>query len=156
VHLVNKVSRLLQPSVIYIDGGEKPFLKKVPKTDKTDPKRLKKDLPKIVKSISQDDQVGHKNHTYFKYACFHLWTSNTRYTVYLNKLHPVVRTVIAIGTEDYSLAQYVFKLIKPGYMFQLYSHHQAYLQSLVELHMLLNAYAMWDPISEAKKFYSWN
>jgi len=61
---VNKVSRLLQPSVIYIDGGEKPFLKKVPKTDKTDPKRLKKDLPKIVKSISQDDQVGHKNHIF--------------------------------------------------------------------------------------------
>jgi hypothetical protein len=42
-----------------------------------------------------------------------------------------------IGTEEYSLAQqYVFKLIKPGYMFQLYSHHQAYLQSLVELYML--------------------
>ncbi|KAJ9582282.1 hypothetical protein L9F63_003411, partial [Diploptera punctata] len=56
VHLVNKVSRLLQPSVIYMDGAEKPFLKKVPKTDKTDPKRLKKDLPKIVKGINQDDQ----------------------------------------------------------------------------------------------------
>jgi hypothetical protein len=51
--------------VIYIDGGEKPFLKKVPKTDKTDPKRLKKDLPKIVKSITQDDQVGHENHILF-------------------------------------------------------------------------------------------
>jgi hypothetical protein len=58
VHLVNKVSRLLQPSVIYIDNAEKTFLKKVPKTDKTDPKRLKKDLPKIVKGISHDDQVG--------------------------------------------------------------------------------------------------
>jgi hypothetical protein len=58
VHLINKVSRLLQPSVIYIDNAEKTFLKKVPKTDKTDPKRLKKDLPKIVKGISQDDQVG--------------------------------------------------------------------------------------------------
>jgi hypothetical protein len=39
--------------------------------------------------------------------------------------------------ERYSLAQqYVYKLIKPGYMFQLYSDHQAYLQSLVELYML--------------------
>ncbi|KAG8247235.1 Dynein regulatory complex protein 11 [Homalodisca vitripennis] len=56
-HLVSKVSRLLQPSVIYMDGAEKPFLKKVPKTDKTDPKRLKKDLPKLVKSIGPDDQV---------------------------------------------------------------------------------------------------
>jgi hypothetical protein len=33
-------------------------------------------------------------------------------------------------------------------MFQLYSHHQAYLQSLVELYML-NAYAVWVPSSEA-------
>lgn len=57
VHLVNKVSRLLQPSVIYMDSAEKPFLKKVPKTDKTDPKRLKKDLPKIVKGISPEDQI---------------------------------------------------------------------------------------------------
>jgi hypothetical protein len=36
-------------------------------------------------------------------------------------------------------------------MFQLYSHHQTYLQSLVELYML-NAYAMWDPSSEANIF----
>lgn len=47
----------MQPSVIYMDGAEKPFLKKVPKTDKTDPKRLKKDLPKLIKGIGQDDQV---------------------------------------------------------------------------------------------------
>jgi hypothetical protein len=60
--------------------------------------------------------------------------------------------VTTIGTEEYSLTQqYVFKLIKPGYMFQLYSHYQAYLQSLVELYML-NSYAMWDPSSEAKHF----
>ncbi|CAH0389071.1 unnamed protein product [Bemisia tabaci] len=57
VHLVNKVARLVQPSIIFMDGGEKPFLKKVPKTDKTDPKRLKKDLPKIVKGITQEDQI---------------------------------------------------------------------------------------------------
>ncbi|XP_075224915.1 dynein regulatory complex protein 11 [Lycorma delicatula] len=57
MHLVSKVSRLMQPSVIYMDGAEKPFLKKVPKTDKTDPKRLKKDLPKLIKGITVDDQV---------------------------------------------------------------------------------------------------
>jgi hypothetical protein len=38
-----------------------------------------------------------------------------------------------------------------GYMFQLHSHHQAYLQSLVELYML-NVYAMWDPSNEANIF----
>jgi hypothetical protein len=41
---------------------------------------------------------------------------------------------VTIGTEEYSLAQkYVFNLIKPGYLFQSHSHHQAYLQSPVEL-----------------------
>jgi hypothetical protein len=34
-------------------------------------------------------------------------------------------------------------------MFQLYSHHQAYLKSLVQLYML-NTYAVWNPSSEAK------
>lgn len=52
-----QVSRLLQPSVIYMEGAEKPFVKKVPKTDKTDPKRLKKDLPKLVKNITNEDRV---------------------------------------------------------------------------------------------------
>src|SRR5215510_2258252 len=61
---------------------------------------------------------------------------------------------VSIDTEEYSLAQqYVFKLIKPGYMFQLYSHHQAYLQSLVELCML-NAYTMWDPSSKVKSCFT--
>lgn len=53
LHLVSKVSRLLQPSVIYMDNAERPFVKKIPKTDKSDPKRLKKDLPKMVKSNAQ-------------------------------------------------------------------------------------------------------
>jgi hypothetical protein len=59
---------------------------------------------------------------------------------------------VIIGTKEYSLAQnYIFKLTKPVYMFRLYSQHQAYLQSLVELYML-NAYGMWDPSSEANIF----
>ncbi|XP_018335988.1 dynein regulatory complex protein 11 [Agrilus planipennis] len=57
IHLVTKVSRLLQPAVIYMDNAERPFVKKVPKADKTDPKRLKKDLPKIVKNFSPEDRV---------------------------------------------------------------------------------------------------
>jgi hypothetical protein len=36
-------------------------------------------------------------------------------------------------------------------MVQLYSHHQAYLQSLVELYML-NGYGMWDRSNETKIF----
>ena len=52
-----QVGRLLQPSVIFVDQAEKTFIKKVSKTDKSDPKRLKKDLPKLVKSIGLEDQV---------------------------------------------------------------------------------------------------
>jgi hypothetical protein len=60
---------------------------------------------------------------------------------------------ISIGTEKYSLAQqHTFKLIKPGYMFQVYSHHQAYTQSLVELYML-NVYTVWGPSSEGKDLH---
>lgn len=57
MHLVQKVSRLLQPAVLYFEDAEKPFMKKVPKTDRTDPKRLKKDLQKIVKNIAPEDRV---------------------------------------------------------------------------------------------------
>ncbi|KAF5278956.1 hypothetical protein FQA39_LY05634 [Lamprigera yunnana] len=57
IHLVSKVSRLLQPSIIYMDCAERPFVKKIPKTDNTDPKRLKKDLPKFVKNFSPEDRV---------------------------------------------------------------------------------------------------
>ena len=52
-----KVGRLLQPSVVFIDQAEKTFIKKVSKTDKSDPKRLRKDLPKLVKNIAPEDQV---------------------------------------------------------------------------------------------------
>lgn len=57
MHLVLKVSRLLQPCVIFMDNAETPFMKKVPKGDRTDPKRLKKDLPKLIKNIAEEDRV---------------------------------------------------------------------------------------------------
>lgn len=59
VHLVNKMSRILQPSIIYIDGGEKPFYKKVPKLERAlEPKKMGKALFKqIVKPITPEDRV---------------------------------------------------------------------------------------------------
>ncbi|XP_023809900.1 IQ and AAA domain-containing protein 1 isoform X1 [Oryzias latipes] len=58
VHVVFKVARLLQPSVIWIGDAEKMFYKKVPKEEKElDPKRLKKDLPKSLKLIKGEDRV---------------------------------------------------------------------------------------------------
>ncbi|KAM9797036.1 dynein regulatory complex protein 11 [Syngnathus typhle] len=58
LHLVFKVARLMQPAVILIDGAEKMFYKKVPKEEKPlEPKRLKKDLPKALKLIKEEDRV---------------------------------------------------------------------------------------------------
>ncbi|XP_078260309.1 dynein regulatory complex protein 11 isoform X5 [Rhinoraja longicauda] len=58
IHLVFKVARLLQPSVVWIDNAEKTFYKKVPKEEKgLDPKRLKKSLPSILKSLKSEDRV---------------------------------------------------------------------------------------------------
>ncbi|TSK62541.1 IQ and AAA domain-containing protein 1 [Bagarius yarrelli] len=58
MHMVMKVARQLQPSVIWIGDAEKTFYKKVPKLEKElDPKRLKKDLVKVVKSIKAEDRV---------------------------------------------------------------------------------------------------
>ncbi|KAG7467435.1 hypothetical protein MATL_G00153700 [Megalops atlanticus] len=58
LHVVFKVARLLQPSVIWIGDAEKTFYKKVPKQEKElEPKRLKKDLPKLLKSIKPEDRV---------------------------------------------------------------------------------------------------
>ncbi|XP_036375389.1 dynein regulatory complex protein 11-like [Megalops cyprinoides] len=55
LHMVFKVAKLMQPSVIWIGGAEKMFYKKVPKEEKDlDPRRLKKDLPKFLKSVSDD------------------------------------------------------------------------------------------------------
>lgn len=73
MHLVQKVSRLLQPAVLYFEDAEKPFMKKIPKTDRTDPKRLKKDLQKIVKNIAPEDRViliGVSNAPWVRVLCF--------------------------------------------------------------------------------------
>ncbi|CAL8093243.1 unnamed protein product [Calicophoron daubneyi] len=57
MHLVLKVARLLQPSVIMVNECEKMLKKKIPKTDLTDPKRLKKELPKAMKLLKPTDRV---------------------------------------------------------------------------------------------------
>ncbi|KAF7668345.1 hypothetical protein LDENG_00020550 [Lucifuga dentata] len=58
LHIVFKVARLMQPSVIWIGEAEKMFYKKVPKEEKElDPKRLKKDFPKYLKLIKGEDCI---------------------------------------------------------------------------------------------------
>ncbi|XP_053481922.1 dynein regulatory complex protein 11 isoform X2 [Ictalurus furcatus] len=58
LHMVFKVARLMQPSVVWIGDAEKMFYKKIPKEEKAlDPKRLKKDLPKILKTLKGEDRI---------------------------------------------------------------------------------------------------
>ncbi|XP_007536695.1 IQ and AAA domain-containing protein 1-like [Erinaceus europaeus] len=58
VHLVFKVARLFQPSVIWIGDAEKNFYKKVPREEKAmDPKRIKVDLAKALRVLSPGDRV---------------------------------------------------------------------------------------------------
>lgn len=51
VHMVFKVARAQSPSIVFIDGFEMIFAKKVPKDDLSDPKRIKKDLLKALKGL---------------------------------------------------------------------------------------------------------
>uniref|UniRef100_A0A7M4FUI0 IQ motif containing with AAA domain 1 n=1 Tax=Crocodylus porosus TaxID=8502 RepID=A0A7M4FUI0_CROPO len=58
LNMVFKVAKQLQPSVVWIGDTEKTFYKKVPKAEKEmEPKRLKKNLPKILKSLKAEDRV---------------------------------------------------------------------------------------------------
>lgn len=84
----------MQPAVIYMNGAEKPFMKKVPKTDKTDPKRLKKDLPRLVKSFCSEDQI------------MLIGVSNTPWECDQKALQQTYNKFIFIPKPDYS--RYVF------------------------------------------------
>ncbi|KAM7121635.1 IQ and AAA domain-containing protein 1-like [Molossus nigricans] len=58
VHIIFKVARLLQPSVIWIGNAEKNFYKKVPKEEKEmEPKRIKRDLTKALRLLNPGDRV---------------------------------------------------------------------------------------------------
>uniref|UniRef100_A0A8C6DAR3 IQ motif containing with AAA domain 1 like n=1 Tax=Moschus moschiferus TaxID=68415 RepID=A0A8C6DAR3_MOSMO len=58
LHVVFKVARYLQPSVIWIGNAEKTFYKRVPKEEEEmDPKRIKKDLSKALQLLSPGDRV---------------------------------------------------------------------------------------------------
>ncbi|XP_076238279.1 dynein regulatory complex protein 11 [Calliopsis andreniformis] len=97
IHLILKMSHLLQPSIIFMDGAEKPFAKKIPKTDKTDPKRLKKDLPKLVKNITNEDRV------------IFIGTSNSPWDADQKLLYQTYDKVIYIPRPDYGTMSLIWK-----------------------------------------------
>ncbi|XDV49253.1 hypothetical protein PO909_018536, partial [Leuciscus waleckii] len=102
LHLVFKVARLMQPSVIWIGDAEKMFYKKVPKDEKElDPKRLKKDLPKILKSIKGEDCV------------LIVGTTNDPQSADLKSLCKFYNKIILIPRPDYASRYVMWKeLIK--------------------------------------------
>lgn len=91
LHMVMKVARQLQPSVIWIGDAEKTFYKKVPKLEKElDPKRLKKDLAKVVKSIKAEDRL------------LLVGTSRRPFDADLKALCKVYKKIILIPRPDYA------------------------------------------------------
>ncbi|XP_058257869.1 dynein regulatory complex protein 11 isoform X2 [Hemibagrus wyckioides] len=91
LHMVMKVARQLQPSVIWIGDAEKTFYKKVPKPEKElEPKRLKKDLAKVVKSIKAEDRV------------LLVGTSRRPFDADLKTLCKVYKKIILIPRPDYA------------------------------------------------------
>ncbi|MCJ8729858.1 hypothetical protein PDJAM_G00111240 [Pangasius djambal] len=91
LHMVLKVARQLQPSVIWIGDAEKTFYKKVPKPEKEmEPKRLKKDLPKVIKSIKAEDRV------------LLVGTSRRPFDADLKALCKVYKKIILIPRPDYA------------------------------------------------------
>ncbi|XP_032857199.1 dynein regulatory complex protein 11 [Tyto alba] len=57
LHMVLKVAKQLQPSVVWIGETEKIFSKAVPKAEEMNPKRLQKILPKFLKALKAQDRV---------------------------------------------------------------------------------------------------
>ncbi|XP_058246576.1 dynein regulatory complex protein 11 isoform X2 [Hemibagrus wyckioides] len=91
LHMVFKVARLMQPSVVWIGDAEKMFYKKIPKEEKDlDPKRLKKDLPKILKSIRAEDRV------------LIIGTTNNPLNADLKSLCKIYTKIILIPRPDYA------------------------------------------------------
>lgn len=99
IHLVLKVSRLFQPSVIYMGDAERPFMKKIPKTDRTDPKRLKKDLPKLIKNIAVEDRV------------IFIGTSNLPWEADQKMLQQTYNRFLMIPRPDYGALSFAWKAL---------------------------------------------
>jgi len=58
MNMISKVARFYAPSIIFLDAGEKPWLKKVPLEEKyLQPKRFTKHFVRLMNEIKPGDQV---------------------------------------------------------------------------------------------------
>ncbi|XP_039294735.1 IQ and AAA domain-containing protein 1-like [Nilaparvata lugens] len=91
VHLVSKMSRMMQPSVIFIDGAHKPFYKRVPRSEKDDnPRMLRSKLMKLVKEIN-----GENDRVLFLATSDYPWQGNP------DKLSKMYDKILPVFRPDY-------------------------------------------------------
>ncbi|KAM8980875.1 IQ and AAA domain-containing protein 1-like [Sarcophilus harrisii] len=91
MHMVFKVARLIQPSVIWIGNAEKTFYKKVPKDEKRmEPKRIKKDLVKAVRQLQPGDRI------------MLIGTSNQPQVADINGLCKTYQRILMVPQPDYA------------------------------------------------------
>ncbi|RZF36966.1 hypothetical protein LSTR_LSTR004654 [Laodelphax striatellus] len=89
--LVNAMSRIMQPSVIFIDGAHKPFYKRVPRAEKEDnPRMLKSKLMKLLKEIN-----GENDRVIFLATSDYPWQGNP------SKLIKMYEKVLPVFRPDY-------------------------------------------------------
>lgn len=91
VNLVTQMARVLQPSILFINGAHKPFYKKVPKDEQElTPKKLSKFLFKnIVKPIKKEEKI------------MLIGTTNEPWNSALGKMKKCYEKILLIPCTDY-------------------------------------------------------
>uniref|UniRef100_A0A663FAY3 IQ motif containing with AAA domain 1 n=1 Tax=Aquila chrysaetos chrysaetos TaxID=223781 RepID=A0A663FAY3_AQUCH len=90
LHMVLKVAKQLQPSVVWIGETEKIFSKAAPKAEEMNPKRLEKILPKFLKALKAQDRV------------LLVGTTNRPFDANLKSFCKVYQKIILIPRPDYA------------------------------------------------------
>uniref|UniRef100_A0A8C9A1F1 IQ motif containing with AAA domain 1 n=1 Tax=Prolemur simus TaxID=1328070 RepID=A0A8C9A1F1_PROSS len=117
LHVVFKVARELQPSVVWIDDTEKTFYKKVPNAEKmNEPKRLKKQLPKILKLLKPDDRI------------LIVGTTQRPFDAELQSFCKVYQKIILVPRPDYASRYVLWK--------QIIQHHGGVLSKTLNVSCL--------------------
>ncbi|NXG93162.1 DRC11 protein, partial [Stercorarius parasiticus] len=90
LHMVLKVAKQLQPSVVWIGDTEKIFSKAAQKAEEINPKRLEKMLPKFLKALKAQDRV------------LLVGTTNRPFDANLKPFCKVYQKIILIPRPDYA------------------------------------------------------
>jgi len=98
IHMVFKVARAQAPAIIYLEGFEMIFAKKVPKDDTSDPKRIKKDLAKAIKLIKDHHE-----------KVILIATSNKPWEGDVKSMLPLFDKVLYCPNPDYSSRYLIWK-----------------------------------------------